>query len=54
MKKFYLITVNCDGSVSIINEGSYSQMKKLDKLSFHRVTSINNYDKLLWKFGINS
>ena len=51
---YYLITVNCNGTISYMNKGSYRQMKKLEVHSFHRVTSIGDYDKAVRKYGINS
>ena len=54
MKTYYLITVNCDGSISYMADGTYSQMQRLNKQSFHRVTSIKDYSKAVKKFGINS
>jgi hypothetical protein len=51
--KWYLISVNHNGTISYLNEGSYKQMKKLDIHSFHRVTSISNMDLATKKFGNN-
>lgn len=52
-KTYYLITVNSNGSISYMNSGSYRAMKKLDRESYHIVTSIEDYDKAKKKFGIN-
>lgn len=49
---WYLITVNYNGTISYMAEGTYRQMKRLDKESFHRVTSIGDYDKAKRKYGI--
>ena len=53
MKTFYLITVNSNGSITYACSGSYRAMRKLARESYHIVTSIENYDKAVKKYGIN-
>lgn len=48
----YLITVNCDGTISYINKGSRYKMQKLNIYSYHRVTTISDYNKAKRKYGI--
>ena len=49
---WHLITVNFNGTISYMTSGSYRQMQKLNVHSFHRVTTIANYDKALKVFGL--
>ncbi len=53
MRTFYLITVNSNGSISYMAQGSYRAMRKLSRESYHIVTSISNYDKAVARYGIN-
>lgn len=53
MRTFHLITVNSNGSISYMAQGSYRAMRKLARESYHIVTSIPDYGKALARYGIN-
>lgn len=50
-KTWWLISVNHDGSISYMREGSYHELKKVNKHHFHHVTSICDPDKARKVFG---
>lgn len=50
---WWLISVNHDGSISYMREGSYHELQKLNTDHFYRVTSITDPDKAKKRFGIN-
>lgn len=51
--KWYLISVNADGSISYLAQGTEKEMRSLCRFSIYKVTSISDYKMAESIFGKN-